>query len=161
MATRYVDSDALEIDEDDFASLEGLPFTGTVYVRERTGEISFTIEYVSGLRQGWYKEWEKGRPREQMLFHLHIVHGLHRRWHDNGQLAYEALKFYGLKLRELEWSEDGELTAERFSDRTDPVIAKKVAFVLRRVPAGQRIEIDHWIAQNAAKNDMELPNELS
>ena len=54
-----VDYDDLELD-DQLASLDGVPFTGTVFSLHRDGSLESESSYVDGLPDGIAEEWFPG-----------------------------------------------------------------------------------------------------
>ena len=94
-------------------TLDGVPFTGTVYSVWPNGQLDCESELREGLNWGASRCWySTGAKFGEAAMRAGVVHGKSREWHPEGRLKAEGEYEYGIALWEREWSADGALTRE-------------------------------------------------
>ena len=108
-----VNEEELTFDEDDgTARYDGQRFTGrSVEVAEDGTRLE--QEYDRGYKHGCYRVHA---PDGMLLVESHYkfgaAHGLHRRWHRNGQLAEERMAEEAFIVWERHWDPEGNVTLD-------------------------------------------------
>ena len=100
---------ALVMTEDYVFLYKGEPFTGLAYESYQGLRLSET-RYEKGAKQGLARRWYPGT--EQLYYELHYaqntLHGINRKWYENGQLKNESREEYGVTLWRSTWDQQGE-----------------------------------------------------
>lgn len=117
---KHVLNQRLEYDEG-LMLLDGEPFTGVGEIvddkNQRVGEIEYRDGLEWGLKQGWTSA---GQLDYEARFYRGVLHGRHREWHANGQLAEEGDYELGFLLKKQRWDEAGISVEEFELKASDP-----------------------------------------
>lgn len=137
-AYERVDEDLLDAD-DEVTLYNGKPFSGVGFYAfaDRQG-IEYETEYVNGL-----------------------IHGVDRKWHKNGKLAYEVPCCYGIKHgKEMHWFHDGTVKSTinyEFGVKIDSMVWNEAGKLLEHVEISPG-STNFAILQNRRKKGWDFPS---
>jgi antitoxin component YwqK of YwqJK toxin-antitoxin module len=127
-----VRDDELTEEPDLTYTLDGAPFSGTVFDTFPNGRVWSELEFVNGHQEGAIREWyENGQLKSEGMHLGEGIHGPGKEWHANGQVKSEWVGELGILIEAKEWDEQGRLIREFRLEPTDPahefLIAKRKA----------------------------------
>jgi len=99
MPTTRVSEDDLDFDQDDYAYLNGVPFTGLLEERASDGTLRSEVPYEDGVAEGPAKEWRSdGTLAGLTTYHRGSKHGAEKEWYSDGRPKMESEWEYAICL---------------------------------------------------------------
>jgi antitoxin component YwqK of YwqJK toxin-antitoxin module len=121
MSEVRVTTKQLTYPDDGLHYLHGKPFTGVLEYHFRNGNLEAEEEYKDGLLSGFKRTWYLS---VQLQLEAECdwggFHGKLREWHENGQLAREAVYEYGIRIHATRWDTLGIVVEEFQLTQSDP-----------------------------------------
>jgi hypothetical protein len=117
---RRIPSELLDFDNDQVFHFQGAPFTGIAVADEPDGGRS-EIRYENGLQEGPARDWYPSRAIKcEAPYRQGVVHGVQRRYREDGSVVSEDICEYGVRVRSLIFDESGHQT-ETFALTPDSI----------------------------------------
>ena len=94
-------------DDEDRVTYRGERFTGVTVETYRDGSLLTETHYTDGVEDGPERQFRPDGSLEEETIYDFGLPAIERKWHPNGQLAYEAHLRQGSLVSEQWWDEDG------------------------------------------------------